>query len=269
VAKPQVRRVGAGAGPAEVVIVNGESAYSTGSTFKSATVFVTANDFYASNLTMQNDFIVHNAQMPQGSQALALSVSGDREIFEHVRFLGAQDTLYAASQGCKSETGPCVPARQYFRDCYIEGHVDFIFGDALAVFDHCEIHTIAHPTAMLTAQSKHHPTQASGYVFDHCTITADSGTGQIFLGRPWRDYAQVVFLNSVLDAKVNPAGWSEWHAGETERLKTATYAEFQSTGPGASPDTRENFSRQLTAAEAAKFAPNVFLAGDDHWRPAH
>jgi len=269
IAKPHVRLLGDSKNPADVVIVNGESAYTTGSTFKSATVFVTGDDFYAANLTMQNDYSLHVSEKPQGAQALALSVSGDREIFERVRLLGAQDTLYAASRGCKSETGPCQPSRQYFHDCYIEGHVDFIFGDALAVFDHCTIHAIVHPTVMLTAQSKHYPGQASGYVFDHCTITSDPGTGQIYLGRPWRDYAEVIFLNSVLDAKVNPTGWSEWHAGETERLKTATYAEFQSTGPGASPTTREPKAHQLSASEADAFAPNVFLAGNDHWHPAY
>ena len=269
VAKPHVRMIGSGVKPAEVVIVYGESAYTTGSTFKSATVFVTASDFFAENLTMQNDYSLHNARKSQGDQALAISVSGDRAVFEKVRFLGGQDTLYAAGRGCKSEMGPCEPARQYFHNCYIEGHVDFIFGDALAVFDHCEIHAIAYPTALLTAQSKHYPSQASGYVFNHCTITSDPATGQIYLGRPWRDYAEVVFLNSVMDAKVNPVGWSEWHPGETERLKTATYAEYQSTGLGASPGTREEYSRQLTAAEAAKYATNVFLEGSDHWRPAH
>ncbi len=269
IAKPHVRLIGSGTNPSDVVIVYGESAYTTGSTFKSATVFVTANDFSATNLTMQNDYSLHNPRKNQGDQALAISVSGDRAIFEKVRFLGGQDTLYAAGRGCKTETGPCESARQYFHNCYIEGHVDFIFGDSLAVFDHCEIHAVAYPTAMLTAQSKHYPGQASGYVFNHCTITSDPSTGQIYLGRPWRDYAEVIFLNTTMGAKINPAGWSEWHPGETERLKTATYAEYHSTGPGASPATREEFSLQLTAAEAAKYATNIFLAGNDHWHPAH
>jgi pectin methylesterase-like acyl-CoA thioesterase len=160
-----------------------------------------------------------------------------------------------------------VPARQYFQDCYIEGHVDFIFGDSMAVFDRCVIHGIAHSEVLLTAQSKRYPEQQSGYVFDHCKITADAGVGKVFLGRPWRAYSKVVFLNAELDAKVSPQGWREWHAGETTRLKTAFYAEYKSTGPGAAPELRETDSKQLTEAEAERYKAANFLAGQDGWNP--
>jgi polygalacturonase len=265
--RSHVRMEGLGDDPAKVVVVYGNSAATTGSTFMSATVFVTGDDFYAANITFQNDFSHTHEPRPQGSQAVALSVTADRAIFRSVRFLGAQDTLYAASRSCQSETGPCVPTRQYFRDCYVEGHVDFIFGDSKAVFDHCVIHAVAHPEVMLTAQSKKYPEQESGYVFNRCTVTADPGVGRIFLGRPWRGYASVVFLASELDARVAPEGWREWHPGETERLKTATYGEYKSTGPGAQPKLRESYSRQLTDEEAAKYQSCAFLAGTDGWDP--
>jgi polygalacturonase len=265
--RPHVRIEGLGDDPAKVVIVYGSSASTTGSTFMSATAFITGDDFYAANVTFQNDFSLTHQLQPQGSQAVALSVTADRAVFRNVRFLGAQDTLYAASRSCKSEAGPCLPTRQYFRDCYVEGHVDFIFGDSTAVFDHCVIHAVAHPEVMLTAQSKKYPDQESAFVFDRCTVTADSGVGKVFLGRPWRAYASVVFLNSELDAKVAPEGWREWHPGETERLKTAAYAEYKSTGPGAQPKHREAYSRQLTEDEAAKYQPCAFLAGADGWDP--
>lgn len=267
VAKPHIRLLGVGDDSSRVVIVFGNSAYSSGSTFKSATVFVTADDFYARNLTVQNDFSKNHELPVQGGQALALSVTGDRAIFSKVRFLGAQDTLFAASRECQSENGPCVPTRQYFEDCYIEGHIDFIFGDSKAVFERCEIHAIEHPTVMLTAQSKRYPEEHSGYVFDHCRVTSDSGVGKIFLGRPWRDYASVVFMNTELSAKVDRAGWSEWKTGETHRLETAFYAEYKSSGPGANPDNRETYARQLTDSEAGRFSPTNFLAGDDGWNP--
>lgn len=268
VAKPHVRVQGLGEDPAQVVIVFGNSAYSSGSTFKSATVFVTADDFSATNLTLQNDF-TRNHELPvQGGQALALSVTADRAIFKKVRFLGAQDTLFAASRECRSEAGPCVPTRQYFEDCYIEGHVDFIFGDSKAVFKNCEIHAIAHPTVLLTAQSKRYPEEQSGYVFDHCRVTSDAGVGKIFLGRPWRDYAYVVFMNTELNGKVDPAGWSEWKAGDTHRLETAFYAEYRSSGPGANPGQREAHAKQLSDDEAKKFSTANFLAGTDGWNPA-
>jgi polygalacturonase len=265
--RPHVRMEGLGDDPSKVVIVYGNSASTTGSTFMSATVFVTGDDFYAANITFQNDFSRTHELQPQGSQAVALSVTGDRAVFRNARFLGAQDTLYAASRSCQSETGPCVPTRQYFRDCYVEGHVDFIFGDSKAVFDHCIIHAVAHPDVMLTAQSKKYPEQESGYVFIHSIVTADAGVGRIFLGRPWRGYASVVFLNTELDRKVAPEGWREWHPGETERLATATYAEYKSTGAGAQPKLREPHSRQLTDEEAAKYESCAFLAGTDGWDP--
>jgi polygalacturonase len=265
--RPHVRLEGLTDDPAKVVIAYGNSAATTGSTFTSATVSVTGDDFYATNLTFQNDFSRTHELQPQGSQAVALAVTADRAVFRNVRFLGAQDTLYAASRSCKSETGPCMPARQYFRDCYVEGHVDFIFGDAKAVFDHCTIHAIAHQDVMLTAQSKKYPEQDSGYIFNRCTVTADPGVGRIFLGRPWRAYAWVMFLNSALDTKVAPEGWREWHPGQTDRLTTATYGEYGSTGPGAKPALRESHSRQLSEDEAAKYQACAFLAGTDGWNP--
>jgi polygalacturonase len=268
VAKPHVRMEGAGDSPEQVVIVFGNSASSSGSTFKSATAFVTGDNFYARNLTFQNDFSKNHAPQAQGSQALALSVTGDRAVFRKVRIQGAQDTLYAASRSCQSEEGPCVPARQYFEDCYIEGHVDFIFGDSIAFFRHCTIHAIAHSTVYLTAQSKHYPSEPSGYVFDHCKVTADPGVGKVFLGRPWRAYSTVIFLNSELDAKIDPAGWSEWHVEETRRLETAFYAEYQSTGLGANPAEREPHSKQLTSDEAGQYGVAHFLAGADGWNPS-
>jgi polygalacturonase len=267
IAKPRVRMQGMGDDPSQVVIVYSNSAYGSGGTFHSATAFVTGDDFYAENVTFQNDYSRSHGLQPQGSQAIALSVRGDRAIFRNVRILGAQDALFAASRSCESDAGPCIPARQYFYNCYIEGNIDFIFGDAEAVFDHCHIHAIAHPQVYVTAQSKRYPEQQSGYIFDHCRITADDQAGKVFLGRPWRAYATVVFLESQLDEKVDPAGWTEWHAGETTRLQTAFYAEYASVGPGARPETREAHAHHLSGAEARRYAATTFLAGSDGWNP--
>ena len=271
VAKPHVRLQGLSDDATKTVIVNSNSAGSSGGTFLSATVFVTADDFSASNLTFENDFSKQHGLQPQGSQAVALSVRGDRAVFRNMRFLGAQDTLFAASRSCETDQGPCRPARQYFQNCYVEGNVDFIFGDAKAVFDHCVIHAIDHQQVMITAQSKRYPGQDSGYVFDHCRITSASGVGRIFLGRPWRPYATVIFLNSDLDEKVDPAGWAEWHPGETKRLETAFYAEYGSTGAGAGVTRRDPHSRQLDDSGMTKYLVQNFLAGldgmNDGWNP--
>jgi pectin methylesterase-like acyl-CoA thioesterase len=263
VAKPFIQLRGTGARPEDVVLTFDKSAGTAGGTGKSASVLVTGDDFYAENLTIENTFSRNRPLNQEGSQAVALRVGGDRAVFRHVRFLGYQDTLYATSKHCAGEQGPCEPARQYFYECYIEGNVDFIFGDALAFFDHCEIHALAHATVYLTAQSKHFPEEKSGYVFDHCRLTADAGAAKVWLGRPWRRYATVVFLHTRMSSEIVPEGWREWQHDGKDSLPTAFYAEFQSEGPGAQPESR----RQLTAAQAAGFALKAFLAGEDQWDP--
>jgi pectinesterase len=258
IAKPNVKLIGKGRKPEAVVLVFGDSHISAGGTGKSASVFASGDGFEAHNLTIQNDYHLNNVER---SQAVALRITADRAVLTNVRLLGAQDTLYAASKS------PDSPSRQYFRDCYIEGHVDFIFGDAKAFFDHCHIHGIANEIVMLTAQSKVKPEQDSAYVFDRCRITADAGVKELWLGRAWRPYATVVFLRTRIDAPLQPAGWREWTPGTTETFKTATYREYRSTGQGASSATRAPGSRQLTKTEAEAWSRRKFLAGADGWRP--
>ena len=260
--KPHVRLHGEDADPAKTVIVynNGPA---NGGTFASGTVYVEAPNVTIDHLTIANDLGIGKGQ------AVALAVTADRAVFRNLRILGAQDTLFAASRYCYGDYGPCVPARQYFVDSYIEGNTDFIFGDSLAVFEHCELHGVAPGTVMYTAQSRHTPEQTeSAYVFDHCKLTAaDRAQGSVSLGRSWRPYATVVFLNTQIDAAVIPAGWTEWARFGVPTLPTAFYAEYQSTGPGANPKAREPNSHQLTAAEAEEWAPRRVLAGKDGWNP--
>lgn len=262
-----VRLEGDSADPSRVVIVFSASHSTAGGTLESATVTVDGDDFFAEGVTFQNDFSLGKTLMPEGAQAVALLVRGDRAVLRHVRLLGAQDTLYLGSKSCASEQGPCVFTRQYLSDCYVEGNVDFIFGDAVAVFHACEIHAIAHNLVFLTAQSKHYAGEPSGYVFDHCRVTADPDAKHIFLGRPWRPYSTIIFLNSDLDAGIDPAGWREWHPGDTHSLDTAFYAEFESAGRGANPAGRDPHSKQLTKPEARKYSAREFLSGTDHWNP--
>jgi pectin methylesterase-like acyl-CoA thioesterase len=249
----------------KVVLVYGNSAASTCGTGCSATLFVTGSDFFAGNMTIANDYS-KTSEVP--SQAVALSLRADRAVLRHVRLLGAQDTLYASSMGCMKEGNECVTGRQYYTGCYIEGHVDFIFGDAKAVFDNCEIHSIPHgPGGYLTAESNTRPDQDAGYVFNHSKITADKGAGDVYLGRPWRDYSTVIFMNTDIEAPIMPEGWSDWKSAPQPRLPTATYAEFHSTGPGANPKAREPHAKQLTAAEAKRYETKAYLAGSDGWDP--
>jgi polygalacturonase len=259
--KPHVRIYGVDPDPAKTILVFNNTGPKSAGTFNSATVFVEADNVSIDNLTIAND-----AGTGKG-QAVALAVTADRAAFHHLRLLGAQDTLFAAARYCYGDYGPCVPTRQYFRDSYIEGNTDFIFGDSQAVFDHCTLHGIPGREVMYTAQGKHYAAQQSGYVFSHCTLTADPGDTRITLGRPWRPHATVVYLNTRIDAPVIPAGWTEWPRFGQPNLPIAFFAEFHSTGPGASPATREPWSHQLTPAQAERWSPRRFLAGPDGWNP--
>ena len=133
---------------------------------------------------------------------------------------------------------------------------------------HCEIHSTEHSVGFLTAQSKHYPTEDSGYVFDRCKLTAEPDLkGKVYLGRPWRPYATVIYLNTEMGDQIIPAGWREWHPGETHSLDTAFFAEYNSTGPGAQPGEREPHAHILNAEQAKKYAPAVWLRGSDNWNP--
>lgn len=247
--KPHIQLRGTGADASKVILTYDDSAGTAGGTTKSASVTVSGDDFYAEDLTMENTFSRTRPLTHEGSQAVALRISGDRGVLRNVRFLGYQDTLYATGK----------PGRQYFADCYIEGNVDFIFGDARAYFENCEIHTKAHSPVMITAQSKLHADEQSGYAFDHCRITADPAASPVYLGRPWRAFASVVFLYTEMGPFIAPEGWHEWEHDGKPSLPTVFYAEYKSSGPGANP-TR----RQLSDGEAAKFAVTTFF---DRWNP--
>jgi pectinesterase len=230
---------------ATTVITAAMSAKAAGGTFLSSTVDVQGAEFEAENIAFENTFGV-------GSQAVALMIHSDRAEFRHCRFLGWQDTLYAAT------------GRQYYKDCYIEGHVDFIFGNAAAVFDNCEIHSKG--DGYLTAVNRTAADQPTGYVFYRCRLTAENRTKGSYLGRPWRRYARVVYIDCAMDSFIRPEGWDNWKDPNNEA--TAWYGEIGSTGPGAEASERVKWSRRLTPAEAAPFMPNVFLRGDDGWNPA-
>lgn len=266
--KPDIQIRSANPDASKTIVVNDRSAGSNGGTLHSATVNVTGNNFVAENMTFQNDFNSTHPQLPAGSQALALLVTGDRAVFHNVRLLGNQDTVYAGSHNCGPDGQNCTLARQYFSDCYVEGNVDFLFGDGKAVFDHCEIHSTSHDGGFITAQSKHYASQDSGFVISHCKLTADKNvTGKVFLGRPWRPYATVVYLDTEMGEHIDPAGWREWHPGDSHSLDTAFYAEYGSTGPGAHPHERDPHTKFLTSDQARQFEADVFLRGNDNWNP--
>lgn len=215
-------------------------------TTTSTSTRIVANDFTAINLTFAN------SAGPVG-QAVAMLVDGDKARFINCRFLGFQDTLYPKREG----------TRQYYKDCYIEGTVDFIFGWAVAYFQNCKIRSKlsgGYFTAASTPQG-----QAFGYVFNQCDLDGESPVASVYLGRPWRDYAQTVFLNCQMSKVVKPEGWHNWDKLQAE--KTAYYAEYQSKGEGANPEKRVVWAKQLTENEAKKYTIENVLGGKDHWNP--
>jgi polygalacturonase len=251
--KPNIRLIGGGSDPSATVIVNDKSASTSGGTMHSATVTVHGNHFFAANLTITNDWNRTHPQTAQGSQAVALAITADRAILTRVHLLGNQDTLYAGSPKCKPGDPSCTTARQFFSHCTIAGNVDFIFGNSKAYFQNCTLISTPHGEGMLTAQSKDAPQQDSAFVFNHCRLTAAPGVENVWLGRPWRPYATVVFLHTWMGPQIAPAGWREWHPGVTHSLSTAWFAEYHSTGPGANPSARERYSHQLTRAQENRF----------------
>ncbi len=215
-------------------------------TFATPSVRILADDFTAKNITFQNTFGLHG-------QALAIEIAGDRVAFDNCRFLGWQDTVFADSDG-----------RNYFHNCYIEGHVDFIFGKSTAVFDSCEIRSKA--KGYLTAASTEQGTRW-GYVFLHCRLTADEGVpdGSVYLGRPWRPFAATAFIDCWMGPHIRPAGWFNWKNPANE--KTARYAEYGNTGPGANISKRAPWARQLSQTEATEYTVLDILAGWEGWVP--
>jgi pectinesterase len=217
----------------------GEEMGTTGST----SFFVFGDEFRADNITFEN------AAGPVG-QAVAVRIDGDRVIFNNCRFLGFQDTLYP--HGEKS--------RQYYKDCYIEGTVDFIFGWSTAVFENCEIFC-KKGSGYVTAAST--PQEAPyGFVFLNCRLTGDAPANSYYLGRPWRPHAKTVFLNCFLGNHIKPEGWHNWNKPEAE--KTAFYGEYRSTGPGAKPSSRVPWSHQLQEADVKEYTLEKVFAG---WNP--
>jgi pectin methylesterase-like acyl-CoA thioesterase len=269
---------GLGKQPQDVVLTYNNSHALVNGTWKSASIMVSGDDFVAENLTMENSFERENPKPGPDAQAVALFATGDRQVYRRVRFLGYQDTLYADSKTCHlapAQQGgapipaeqmpvPCAAARQFYEECYIEGHVDFIFGDAKAAFKNCEIHALAHSMDTLTAQSKLYPAEDSGYLFLDCTVTGEEGAKNIFMGRPWRTYSTAVFVNTDFKVKLNQAGWQEWGG----RISTSYYADYKSHGESGDVSQRLAGTHVLTDEEAKKYTVKEWLAGKDGWDPA-
>ena len=212
-------------------------------TMTSHTFLVKAYNFTAKNITIQND-----AGFSAG-QAVALESDGDKAEFYNCRFVGFQDVLFTKSEN----------SRQYYKDCYIEGTTDFIFGSATVWFEHCHIHSKknSHVTAASTPQD-----HEFGYVFNDCILTGDTSLHNVSLGRPWRPYASVAYIHCYLGPQIIPEGWSNWN--QTDNYLTTRFGEYENYGPGANKASRVSWSKQINDHQIKKYTISNVLNG---WIP--
>ncbi|MEV0194993.1 pectinesterase family protein [Nonomuraea sp. NPDC050691] len=266
--KPNISLVGATGDPRDVVITYDNAASTpkpdgsgTYGTSGSASVVVSGNDFVARNLTFQN---AYDERAHGNSQAVAVRTTGDRLIFDNVRFLGNQDTLYANSPSTTTVS------RQYYRNCYVEGDVDFIFGRGTAVFDRCTIRSLNRGSSSNNGYVTAASTEIAnpyGFLIYRSTLVGDLPAQSAYLGRPWpaggstTARGQVLVRESTLGAHVKPAPWTDM-SGLSWR--DARLSEYRNTGPGAGVNANRP---QLTDAQAAALTPQRYLAGPDGWNP--
>lgn len=216
-------------------------------TSTSYSFLIQGNDCTLENLTVENT-------AGRVGQAVALLIKSDRVIVKNCNILGNQDTLYLSEGN----------TRVYFENCFINGTTDFIFGAATAYFYKCTIESLTNSyiTAASTPQG-----QPYGFVFTDCKLTAkDNTVNKVFLGRPWRPYAQTVFINTNMDSHIIPEGWNEWIDKRfPDKDKTAYYAEFGSKGVSAkNVSQRVSWSHQLKKSDIKKYERDLVFNG---WNP--
>lgn len=223
-------------------------------TFETPTmrVYPEAQGFIMKNLTVSNDAGEGNIV----GQAVALYIDCDRAYIENCAFLGRQDTLLAGPIP-EDITGKAQPyVRQYFKNCRIEGNVDFIFGGAAAIFERCEIFIVGRegfPSGYVTAACTSEENDF-GYIFRRCSITGSGNRERAFLGRPWRDYAKTVFIDCTWDDILNPEVFSVWNGRESH--KTCC---FGFRGMDAYKTTKADWVRYISEDEAEGYSKkNVF-----------
>lgn len=247
-----------GEGPTKTRITGNKNYVDGVMTFHTATVAVNADGFIAKDIGFEN------TAGPDKHQAVALRVSGDDAIFYNCHMDGYQDTLYVHAY------------RQFYRDCVISGTIDFIFGDASAVFQNCKM-VVRKPMdnqgCMVTAQGRKDRRGIGAIVLQNCKITAAPDflavkpALQAYLGRPWKEYSRTIIMQSDIDGFINPEGWSPW-AG-TWGLDTCYYGEYQNRGPGSNTANRVTWKgiQKITPQIAESFTPGQYIQGDTWIKP--
>jgi pectinesterase len=272
ITKPYVSLIGEN--PDNTILTYDDSAHkllpdgSEMGTFLTYSTLITGNDFIAENITFENSA----GSGKVVGQALAAYVAADRAKFVNCRFLGSQDTLFTSP--VPEDPPSLVPkedtstyCRQFYKNCYIRGDVDFIFGSATAVFKECEIYSNnrnMQTNGYITAASTYKD-QPFGYVFLNCRLLSDAAENSVFLGRPWREYAKTAFINCWMGPHIKAEGWHNW--SKPERESTVSYEEYSNSGPGANSDDRVGWTKFLDELQAKTYTIENILSGTDGWNP--
>ncbi|MFG2383131.1 pectinesterase family protein [Streptomyces avermitilis] len=275
VARTEMTWIGASGDPRDVVIVYDNAAGTpkpgggTYGTTGSATTTVQADGFTARSITFANDFLRADHPEITGTQAVAIKVQGDRSAFLGCRFLGHQDTLYADSMALGTY------ARQYYRDCYVEGDVDFVFGRATAVYERCHFRTLNRtdlagaPYGFVFAPSTA-AANPRGYLVTRGRVTSGAPDAYYKLARPWVPSSDTTArpmltirdtrLAAGIDAVAPYTNMSDSYPWQSQR-----FAEYRNSGPGAEATVPEN-RPQLTRGEAGSATREAYLGDWTPWR---
>ncbi|KAF8391668.1 hypothetical protein HHK36_023975 [Tetracentron sinense] len=215
-------------------------------TRNSASVTVASDYFCATGITFENTIVANGGR---GMQSVALRIFGDKAMFYKVRFVGAQDTLLDQE------------GTHYFYHCFIQGTVDFIFGNGRSLYEDCILHSTAKRSGAIAASKRDSEDDNTGFSFVNCTV---NGTGRIYLGRAWGRYSRAIYSYCNISDIIRPPGWSEW--GDSSKRQTAVFAEYQCIGRGANLKGRASWAKSFSHEEARPFLDRDFIDGNQWLR---
>lgn len=228
-------------------------------TFNTASVHIlpSACGFEAYNLTIENGAGLGSV----AGQAVALYLDCDKAVIKDCRLIAKQDTLLNGPMFADIEKNPNIRNRQFFKNCYIEGDVDFIFGGGTVVFEDCVIYALERPKELpcyLTAACTSDKLKY-GYVFRNCHLSGNAEENSVFLGRPWREFANVVYIDCKMDKCISKKGFCKWN--DTKRHLTSTYALYGCYGEGYDENKLVEWCNVLTDDKAQEYATDKVLEG--------